>query len=154
AINVENRLQILAVTELTAPDPGPMQVAVDFSEALQPATAQHVAYYKITRDGQMSLPIQSAVYTDNGTLHRVVLTVAAGTTVAPAIYHVYVDAGNLSATNGDQGASKGAQLWVDVFEENSLESVSVQPDGTLGVSGAGLYLGYAPPHQVIAGNFT
>ena len=52
-----------------------MQVAVDFNEALQPTPAQTVSNYKIVSEGGISLPIQSAVYSDNGTLHRVVLTV-------------------------------------------------------------------------------
>src|SRR5262249_39803898 len=44
-ISVPNKLQALAVTEIAAPNPGPMQIAVDFNEALQPAAAQKVAYY-------------------------------------------------------------------------------------------------------------
>jgi hypothetical protein len=153
-INVLNRLQAVAVTELTTPNPGPMQVAVDFNEALQAGPAQTVSNYKIARDGQSSLPIQSAVYTDNGTQHRVVLTIAAGTAVIPDVYHVYIDAANLTATNGDQGAPKADQLWVDVTSENTLKPITVQPDGSFGVTGAGQFLGYGAPQYVVAGNFT
>jgi hypothetical protein len=153
-INVLNRLQAVAVTELTTPNPGPMQVAVDFNEALQPGPAQTVGNYKIARDGQSSLPIQSAAYSDNGTQHRVVLTVAAGTAVISDVYHVYIDAGNLSATNGDQGAPKADQLWVDVTSENTLKPITVQPDGSFAVSGIPQFQGYGAPQYVVAGNFT
>jgi hypothetical protein len=153
-VNVLNRLAATAVTEITTPNPGPMQIAVDFNEALQLALAQTVSNYKIVSQGGISLPIQSAVYSDTGTQHRVVLTVAAGTTVVPDVYHVLIDAANLSATNGDQGEPKADQLWVDVTGENTLKPITVQPDGSFAVSGSGQVLGYPPPSQVIAGNFT
>lgn len=153
-INVRNQLSVTAVTELTPPTPGPLQVAIDFSEALQPSVAQNVTLYKIAQEGASSLPIQSAVYSDTGSVHRVVLTVAASTNVIPGFYHVSIDAGNLSATNGDQGAPKADQLWVDVTSENTLKPITVRPDGSFAVSGSGQSLGYAPPQQVIAGNFT
>jgi hypothetical protein len=147
-------LQAVDVVELTPPNPGPLQIAVDFNEALQPASAQTVFLYKVVRTGASSLPIQSAVYTDNGTEHRVVLTIPAGTPVVPSLYHVYIDAANLTATNGDQGAPKTDQLWVDVTAENTLKPIIVQPDGSFAVSGMGQFLGYAPPKYVVAGNFT
>jgi hypothetical protein len=152
-INILNRLQAVAVTELTTPNPGPMQVAVDFNEALQPTPAQAASNYRIVSQGGISLPIQSAVYSDSGTQHRVVLTVAAGAKVVPDVYHVSIDAANLTATNGDLGAPKADQLWVDVTSENTLKPIAVQPDGSYAVSGSGFNLGYGPPQYVIAGNF-
>jgi hypothetical protein len=152
-INVLNRLQAVAVTEITTPNPGPMQVAVDFNEALQPGPAQAVSNYKIVSQGGISLPIQSAVYSDSGTQHRVVLTVAAGTAVIPDVYHVSIDAANLTATNGDAGEPKADQLWVDVTSENTLKPITVQPDGSFAVSGNGEFLGYGAPQYVVAGNF-
>jgi hypothetical protein len=119
-INVENRLQVIGVTEITTPTPGPMQIAVDFNEALQPTPAQTVSNYKIVSQGGVTLPIGSAVYSDNGTQHRVVLTIAAGVNVIPDVYHVSIDAPNLTATNGDTGEAKADQLWVDVTSENTL----------------------------------
>ncbi len=152
-VNVLNKLSVTAVTELAPPAPGPLQVAIDFNEALQPAIAQNVALYKIAQEGASSLPIQSAVYSDNGSQHRVVLTVAAGTAVIPGFYHVSIDAANLSATNGDSGEPKADQLWVDVTSENTLKPIAVQSDGSFAVSGNGQFLGYGAPQQVLAGNF-
>jgi hypothetical protein len=152
-VNVQNKLSVTAVTELAPPTPGPLQVAVDINEALQPTVAQNVALYKIAREDNSSLPIQSAVYSDNGSQHRVVLTVAAGTPVIPGFYHVYVDAAELTATNGDTGAPKTDQLWVDVTGENTLKPIAVQADGSYAVSGSGFNLGYGPPQKVLAGNF-
>jgi hypothetical protein len=153
-VDVQNKLEVTEVTELAPPAPGPLQVAVDFNEALQPSVAQNVALYKIAQEGASRLPIQSAVYSDNGTQHRVVLTVTTGTKVIPGFYHVLIDAANLAATNGDQGEPKADQLWVDVTSENALKPITVQPDGSFAVSGPGQFLGYAPPQQVIAGDFT
>jgi hypothetical protein len=153
-VNVLNRLSVTALTELSPPSPGPLQVAVDFNEALQPSAAQNVALYRIAQEGSSSLPIQSAVYSDDGSQHRVVLTVAAGTVVVPGFYHVYIDAANLSATNGDQGAPKTDQLWVDVTSENTHKPISVQPDGSFAVSSSGYFLGQAPARQVLTGDFT
>ena len=153
-INVENKLQTVAVTMITSPTPGPMQIAVDFNETLQPTPAQAVGNYRIVSAGGISLPIQSAVYSDNGTQHRVVLTVAAGTQVVPDVYHVSINAPNLTAANGDVGAPKGDQLWVDVTSTNTLEPITVQPDGSFGVAGSGEFLGYGAPLYVVAGNFT
>jgi hypothetical protein len=153
-INILNRLQAIAVTELIAPNPGPMQVAVDFNEPLQSMPAQTVSNYKIVSQGGISLPIGSAVYSDNGTQHRVVLTIASGTTVIPDVYNVLIDAPNLTATNGDLGEPKADQLWVDVTGENTLKPIMVEPDGSFAVSGPDQFLGYAPPEQVIDGNFT
>ena len=152
-INVLNRLQATGVVYLASPDPGPMQVAVDFNEAMQPAEAQAVANYKIVSQGGISLPIQSASYADTGSQHRVVLTVQPGTNVVPDVYHVSIDAADLAATNGDQGAPKIDQLWVDVTAENTLKPITVQPDGSFAVSGTSAFLGYGPPLQIVAGNF-
>jgi hypothetical protein len=152
-VNVLNRLSITTVTEVSSPSPGPLQVAVDFNEALQPSAAQNVAMYRIAQEGSGSLPIRSAVYSDDGLQHIVLLTVAAGTVVIPGFYHVYIDAANLTATNGDPAAPKVDQLWVDVTSENTLKPIKVQPDGSFAVSG-GYSLGDAPAQQVLAGNFT
>jgi hypothetical protein len=153
-VNVRNQLSVTAVTELEPPTPGPLQVAIDFNEGLQSSAAQSVALYKIAQEGSSSLPIQSAVYSDSGSQHRMLLTVAAGTVVAPGFYHVYIDAANLTATNGDQGAPKTDQLWVDVTSENTLKPITVQPDGSFAVSGNSEFLGYDSPTQIVAGNFT
>ncbi len=152
-INILNRLLAVAVTELTTPNPGPMQVAVDFNEALQAGPAQTVANYKIVSQGGVSLPIQSAAYSDSGTQHRVVLTVAPGTAVIPDVYDVSINAANLTATNGDAGAPKADQLWVDVTSENTLKPITVQPDGSFAASGDGFNLGYDVPRVLVAGNF-
>jgi hypothetical protein len=148
------KLGPVAVSELTTPMPGPMQVAVDFNEAVTASSAQRIDNYRIARDDSPGLPIQSAVYTDNGNQHRVVLTVTAGTAVIPDVYHVYIDAANLTATNGDQGAPKADQLWVDVTNENTLKPITAQPDGSFAVSGNTQFLGYAPPQQIVTGDFT
>jgi len=152
-ITVLNKLQAVAVTVLTTPSPGPMQIAVDFNEAVQTAPAQDVGNYRIVSAGDVSLPIQSAVYTDTAAQHRVVLTVAAGTAVVPDLYHVSIDAAHLSARNGDQGAPNTDQLWVDVTSENTLKPITVQPDGSFGIGNTSESLGYAPPLQIVAGNF-
>jgi len=153
-IDVAYGLAVVAVSDLTPPDPGPMQIAVDFNEPLEPASAETITNYRVVSDANSSLPIQSAAYSDSGTLHWVVLTIAAGTAVVPDAYHVYVDAANLTATNGDHAAPKGDQLWVDVTSENTLKPITVQPDGSFGVSAASEFLGYAPPLQIVAGDFT
>jgi hypothetical protein len=152
-VNVLNKLSVTAVTELAPPIPGPLQVAVDFNEAVEPALGQNTANYKIAPEGGSSLPIVSAVYTDNGSQHQVVLTIPAETNVTPGFYNVYIDAANLVATNGDQGEPKADQLWVDVTSENTLKPITVQPDGTLAVSGPGKSLGYGAPQTVLGGNF-
>jgi hypothetical protein len=66
-------LTAISVTQLTSPTPGPMQVAVDFNEALPATAAETVANYKIASQGGIGLPIQSAAYSD-GAQHRVVLS--------------------------------------------------------------------------------
>ena len=152
-INVSNRLQVLGVTYLSAPRPGPLRVAVDFNQALQPVSAQTTSLYKIISDGGLALPIQSATYSDAGTQHRVVLTVAAGTLVVPDVYHVSVDGAGLVATSGDRGAPKADQLWTEVVAENALKPIEVQADGTF-VAGDGFNLGHDAPKQVLSGDFT
>jgi hypothetical protein len=147
-------LTVSSVTELSPPSPGPLQVAIDFNEALQPTVAQNIALYKIAQENSNSLPIKSAVYSDSNSVHQVVLTVPSGTSVIPGSYHVLINAANLIATNGDTGAPKVDQLWVDVTGENTLKPITVQPDGSFAVSGSGQSLGYPPPIQVVAGNFT
>ena len=42
---------------------------------------------------------------------------------------------------------------MDVTSENTLKSITVQPDGSFAVNGTGEFLGYAPPQQIISGNF-
>ncbi len=90
-INVTNRLQVTNVTWIDPPTVGALQVAIDFNEALQPASAQNVAIFHISRDGGTALPISSAAYSDNGAKHRVILTVPAGTSIPPAQYNVTID---------------------------------------------------------------
>ena len=152
-INVSNRLQVLGLTYLSAPRPGPLQVAVDFNQALQPASAQGVSLYKIVSNGGLSLPIQSATYSDSGTQHRVVLTVAAGTLVRPDVYHVSIDGTGLTSAAGDVGAVTGDQLWVEATEDNALKSIVIAPDGSFDVSDT-IDFGYSPPKTVLASDLT
>ena len=152
-VNVPN-LQVSRVTRIFPAAAGALQVALDFNEPLQRSSAENVASYKIVRFGASSLPIESAAYSESGSQHRVLLTVPSGTIVPAEDYHIYVDLGNLFASNGTRGALKTDQLWVDVTEENTLKPITIQNDGSFGVSSPGQFLGYAPPQQVIAGHFT
>ena len=152
-INVLNRLQATGVVYLSSPDPGPMQVAVDFNEAMQPAEAQAVANYKIVSQGGISLPIQSARYADTGSQHRVVLTVEPGTNVVPDVYHVSIDAGRLTATNGDQGCAEDRSTLGRRHLGEHAEADHGQPDGSFAVSGTSAVPRLRPPRQIVAGNF-
>jgi hypothetical protein len=147
-VNVLSSLQVVGVTRLTLPSPGPMQVAVDFNEALDPASAQNVALYHLASDGLPDLPIQSAIYSDNGTQHRVVLTVPAGTPVPPENYHVTIDGANLVAANGDRAAPKLDMIWASTPDTNSIQAFAVQANGSIAPTGESFSFGDGPPIQI------
>jgi hypothetical protein len=143
----------VTATQLAAAVPGPLKIALDFGEALQPASAQTVGNFKIAAPGSAPLPIQSAVYADDGTQHQVVLTVALGTSVAPNVYSVSINAANLVSASGTPVERTTDQLWVDVTSGNTLKQITAEPDGSYSVYGPGDFLGYGAPAYVLAGNF-
>ncbi|WP_148597944.1 FG-GAP-like repeat-containing protein [Aquisphaera giovannonii] len=152
-LNVQDPIRVLGTTLLAAPSPGPMKIAIDFGKALKPSSAQVASLYKIVGDSGESVPIASAAYSDNGSQHRVVLTVASGAKVTPDLYHVSINAAGLADSAGSAAASGADQLWADVESTNTLLPIQPQPDGSF-AAGAGLPLGYEAPQQVVAGNFT
>ena len=151
-VNVLNQLSVTAVTELAPPTPGPLQVAIDFNEAVQPAMAQNIALYKIAQEGRGSLPIQSAVYTDNGSQPRSSSPWPPGRSSRRAST-TSTSTPPTSPPQRRSGAPTADQLWVDVTSTNTLKPITVQPDGSFAVSGNSEFLGYGIPQFVVAGNF-
>jgi hypothetical protein len=154
ALNVINKLTVTAFNWINPPAAGALQVTLDFNEALNPASAQDVSIYHISSDGQNGLPIESAVYTDTGSVHRVLLTVPAGTAIAPQQYQVTVDGTKIVSTTGDHAAASVKKFWVSVPEDRTLESVELQSDGTIAPTGQSYFLGYSPALQVLSQDFT
>jgi hypothetical protein len=153
-VNVSNALSVTAVTWITPPAAGALQVAIDFNEALNPTSAQNGDLYSIYVDGSPRLPIQSAAYSDANGHHRVLLTVPAGTEITPSQYHVGIDGAKLVAVNGDRAAADIKKIWTVSPDGTGLASVVTQPDGTVTPTGETFNFGIGTADQFFPGDFT
>ena len=86
---------VVGVSQLTDSTPDQLRIAVDFSDAMDPATAQSPANYFVCRGDGPGLQVTSISYADAGSTHRASLT-ARGTGVLPGgTYDVRVDRSHL-----------------------------------------------------------
>ena len=148
--------RVVSVSQLDGAPAGHLRIAIDFSEAMDSASASQVANYAIGLRGGAGLQILSATYADAGDLHRVTLEAAAsgGTPLTGGTYDIRVNPQNLKSAAGAGMAGFGDDAVVLVNDLNSVVSVGLQGDtGLLGVLQTSP-LGSGPPTSLVVSDFT
>src|SRR5262249_39687855 len=132
-------------TLLSQPAADKAEIAVDFSEAMDPSTGSQVANYAIGADGLPGLRIISVTYADSGGQHRA--TIKAGESGGGPIYggtytvRVHGDQLRSAAGIAMEGAHDNGLVLVN--GANSVVAVGLQGDNSVG-PGQVSSLGYNP----------
>ena len=144
--------KLVAVTLLGQPAANQAQIAVDFSVAMDPASAQAAANYTVAREGNPGLNVVSTSYAEVQGLHRATLIVQDAGPMPGGEYAIRLNGRSLRSAEGIPMATASDNALVVVDDINAVVSVGLQEDDSIG-PGQISTLGYSPPASFVARDF-